>query len=583
MTIDPGIALALAVHAHKGVYALLLGSGVSRAAGIPTGYEVTTALIKRVATAAGEDPGTNPDAWYESKFGRVASYSKLIEEIASTPPERMSLLRGFFEPTTDEREQGLKLPTRAHKSIAKLVAAGYINVIITTNFDRLLEDALNAEGVNPYVVSAPDQIAGMMPLTHINTCLIVKIHGDYLDTRIKNTPDELAGYDIDSNALLDRIFSEYGLIVCGWSCDWDPALCAAVTRNTRFRFGTFWMSRGSLTATAEGVAKFRFATINKIDSADQAFGDLEARVSALSEERIADPVSPQIALALTKRFMSEDKHFIQLEDLVVRELNSVRDQCAPNFFPMSEVPTHSSFVGRVGRMETVCAKIIPMVAALAYWGSNRNDALIARCVSSLARQESFSGAIYDYWDRLRLYPANLTCYAACVSACIRQRFGLLKLLLVDSTIRQPLEEAKPLIQCIAPGRALHYEAAQWLDPVPNGGNRKTPGSDWICKQLQPMLGNVFGADVDFEDAFDKFEMLLMLISSDICGWAPIGRFSWRNARSAGGSTYQNLITEVRGLSEAHLVLASGLFGGKLDRFNAAVEKMTEGVSRAAWG
>jgi hypothetical protein len=35
--VDPYTSLAFSVYGNKGVYALLLGSGVSRAAGVPTG------------------------------------------------------------------------------------------------------------------------------------------------------------------------------------------------------------------------------------------------------------------------------------------------------------------------------------------------------------------------------------------------------------------------------------------------------------------------------------------------------------------------------------------------------------------
>jgi hypothetical protein len=37
--VDPMLSLAFSVHSNKGVFALLLGSGVSRASGIPTGWE----------------------------------------------------------------------------------------------------------------------------------------------------------------------------------------------------------------------------------------------------------------------------------------------------------------------------------------------------------------------------------------------------------------------------------------------------------------------------------------------------------------------------------------------------------------
>ena len=43
--IDPVHALAFSIQSNRGVYALLLGSGVSRASGIPTGWDVTLDLI----------------------------------------------------------------------------------------------------------------------------------------------------------------------------------------------------------------------------------------------------------------------------------------------------------------------------------------------------------------------------------------------------------------------------------------------------------------------------------------------------------------------------------------------------------
>ena len=44
-------------------------------------------------------------------------------------------------------------PTKAHKSIAKLAKDGYIRVILTTNFDRLLEMAFESEDINPQIIS----------------------------------------------------------------------------------------------------------------------------------------------------------------------------------------------------------------------------------------------------------------------------------------------------------------------------------------------------------------------------------------------------------------------------------------------
>ena len=46
------LPLAFSVRSGPGVYAVLLGSGISRAADIPTGWEVTLDLIAKLAAAS---------------------------------------------------------------------------------------------------------------------------------------------------------------------------------------------------------------------------------------------------------------------------------------------------------------------------------------------------------------------------------------------------------------------------------------------------------------------------------------------------------------------------------------------------
>jgi hypothetical protein len=52
----------------------------------------------------------------------------------------------------------------------------------------------------------------MMPL-HLVRATVVKLHGDYLDTRLKNTHEELAEYEFSMNKLLDRILDTFGLLI----------------------------------------------------------------------------------------------------------------------------------------------------------------------------------------------------------------------------------------------------------------------------------------------------------------------------------------------------------------------------------
>jgi NAD-dependent SIR2 family protein deacetylase len=86
-------------------------------------------------------------AWYKATFGSEPKYSELLDELASTPDERRSVLHSYIEPSADDIAAGRKIPTRAHQAIARMVAAGRVRVIITTNFDRLTENALRARAL----------------------------------------------------------------------------------------------------------------------------------------------------------------------------------------------------------------------------------------------------------------------------------------------------------------------------------------------------------------------------------------------------------------------------------------------------
>jgi hypothetical protein len=143
---DQTLPLAFSLHSGPGTYALLLGSGISRAAEIPTGWDVTKDLIGKLSAAVGTAQETLPDPtiWYRERYGEEPDYSRVIDRLTGSPEDRRQLLEAYFEPSAEDREEGRKLPTEAHRAVAELAARGYVRVILTTNFDKLTERALEA-------------------------------------------------------------------------------------------------------------------------------------------------------------------------------------------------------------------------------------------------------------------------------------------------------------------------------------------------------------------------------------------------------------------------------------------------------
>ena len=302
--IEPTHSLAFSIQANPGVYALLLGSGVSRAAKIPTGWEITLDLVRKLAVVRQEVCEPNPVDWYRDKFGKDPDYSELLDALAKTPAERQQLLRPYLEIASGVPDAEDKHPTTAHRAIASLVVRGFIRVIVTTNFDRLIETALRDDGVEPTVLSTPEQVAGALPLIHTKCC-VLKVHGDYLDTGIRNTQAELDQFSPEFNGLLDRILDEFGLIVCGWSAEWDGALRNALMRAQSRRFTMYWTAHGDLSDVANKLTEHRRAEIIQIESADSFFQEIQKNVESIDEFSRPHPLSTEAAVASLKRYIAE--------------------------------------------------------------------------------------------------------------------------------------------------------------------------------------------------------------------------------------------------------------------------------------
>jgi hypothetical protein len=447
--IEPINSLAFSIQANRGVYAVLLGSGVSRSAKIPTGWEVTLDLVQKLAALSGEKCNPSPEEWYLAKFDQKPDYSKLLATIAKTPAERQQLLRNYWEPTEKEREEGAKLPTMAHRAIALLVDQGFVKVIITTNFDRLMETALVDVGITPTVLSTPDQVHGTLPLIHTRCC-VFKIHGDYLDTRIHNTPEELLTYPTEFNTLLDRIFDEFGLVICGWSADWDEALRQALFRAPSRRFTTYWAVRGEPSATAQQVIDHRGAQVIAIGDADSFFQSVQQQVQSLEEFSRPHPLSIEAAVASIKRYLSESRFRIQLADLVINEVDKVVDSTRDRKFSVGDPkPDTAAATSRVKAYEAICSTLLAMAAVGGQWAEEQHYSVWQRALERLCLVESPNGQVYDLWQGLKRYPATLLLYTLGIGALEADRLNFIGKIF-STSIHREYKEDSTLVKLLPP-------------------------------------------------------------------------------------------------------------------------------------
>ena len=575
--IDPGHSLAFSIQANPGVYAVLVGSGVSRAAQIPTGWEVTLDLIRKLANLHEETCDPDPELWYRKKFESDADYSNLLDEFVKTPAERQQLLRGYWEPNDQEREEGEKQPTEAHRAIAALAARGFLKVILATNFDRLVETALTDEGVVPTILSTPDQIQGALPLIHTQCC-VFKVHGDYLDARIRNTPAELDQYPPEFDQLLDRIFDEFGLIVCGWSAEWNGALRKAIYRAHSRRFTTYWASRGKPGDEAQRLIDHRKAQMISIESADAFFQAVQQHVEAIEEFSRPHPLSTEAAVAALKHYIPDPRYRIQLSDLVTKTVDSVVEVTSGEAFSVQggPKPTSESVTARVRSYEVACSTLLSMAMVGGFWAEEEHYPVWQRALERLGSTTSIGGTVYTMWRDLRQYPATLLLYALGIGAVETDRLQFLRHLLA-SMLRREHEDV--LAAQTLPPFCLFEHGGQDMKILEGMDRSHVPLNDWIHKVLRPSAERTIPDNDRYTLVFDKLEILMALSLAHHNGVlassqyiAIPGAFCYRH------NNRNRIILEI----EESPFVRCGIFGDTAEACKQGLAALKTFVSRLGW-
>src|SRR5690606_12698214 len=128
-------------------------------------------------------------------------------------------------------------------------------------------------------------------------------------------------YPPQYDSLLDRIFDEYGLIVCGWSGAWDHALRAAFLRAPNRRYQIYWAARGKPNDGAQELINHRRARLIEIVDADSFFPALAQRVQTLEQSHRRNPIGVELLVSSAKRYLGRVEHRIQLDELFAEEVD----------------------------------------------------------------------------------------------------------------------------------------------------------------------------------------------------------------------------------------------------------------------
>jgi len=483
-------------------------------AGIKTGWGVVEDLVRRAAVAddpdsgtAGADAAKDPQAWWDAHETGSLGYSALLASLGPTPAARQALLSGYFDADPDDTDD--KRPGAAHRAVAELVRRGSIGVIITTNFDRLTERALEEAGITPQVIHRPEEYASAAPLQH-RAVTVIKVHGDYLDYESLNTDEELSTYPEEQAGFLDRVFDEYGLIICGWSADWDRALVRAISGTRSRRYPMFWSQYGTAGPEARSLAARHSAAVISGATADEFFPDLVRRLDAL--DKLAEiPPTREMAVAQLKRSLADPVRRIELHDLVTQATDLVISRATPDNYPLHGEVFEQNARGYRRDADT----LLHLLAAGAFHDDGTHDSLWVRTVQRLARLRQTLPSHNGDLEKLRHYPALLAVWTMGVAAVAAGREEFVGTILTKPVFKSPFrQETEEAALFLNPWDVLPKSSLDRFCVANPHQKWLYPASNYLRQETTEVLRSIEPDPAAVDAACDRFEFLASLFAYD---------------------------------------------------------------------
>lgn len=205
---------------HPRKFCFVLGAGASKSSGIKSGQEFVDIWEKQIIERNEESYLVWKNELNITDENKYEFYSQYYEKRFATAHDGYNYLEKLMEHAK---------PNIGYIMLSYILVHTNHNVVITTNFDHLIEDAVSYyEHIIPLVIgheSLAHYIAGQ-----VNRPTIIKIHRDLL-LDPKNRTAELDKLHDSWKQALDIIFSEYYPIFIGYAGN-DHSLMDFITENS---------------------------------------------------------------------------------------------------------------------------------------------------------------------------------------------------------------------------------------------------------------------------------------------------------------------------------------------------------------
>jgi hypothetical protein len=334
-------------------FVLMIGAGASFTSGMPPTDALKQALLDRFGPhAAGSGLAERWDAFWENM----------------PPGNRELTLQTYFS--------GLK-PSPGYLCLAEMLKQGFFDVVITMNFDNMLESALDAVGVGSPEKGVPvrsdwsDEAVCRAMKASTPRIKILKLHGSAKSAgTFLFTGAEMVCYPECIEELVKDLTSR-DVLICGYGFEDMCMLRAFSTKGESI----FCVNPAGASAKLKALMACRHSELNVIDGNDARFDDFFESLATAVREGTVVPKPPAVnPFRFLEGYGPGDSDWFVLRRRQARDLVR-RLECAP--------PRALHLIGkrRVGKTSFVRAGLIPALEAK----GERFQPIYVRCIAGAAK------------------------------------------------------------------------------------------------------------------------------------------------------------------------------------------------------
>lgn len=328
----------------------------------------------------------------------------------------------------------------------------------------------------------------------------------------------------------------------------------------------------------DGDGDFIF-TVPAIDEGDGK-RDLDEIVSFpyVDEARVANTLGDKVSYL--KDLLSAQRSQIKLHDFIAAEVKGFLLATGEDSFAVSGGFSDQGLLDRISSYEQHAKDLGAIIAVLSYWGSGDELNVLRKIISRSSDRlvEAQGGVVV--WLNLRWYPLLLLLYYAGIAAVESKNYHALAVILYSKLGGQAHGGDESYFAIKLSDGILELTRGDVFKRIPGHERNYTPESEYLFKNVQPLVESLFFIGKGYESVFDEFEVLYALVVADLRSqaghgtWGPIGRFGWKHSRQAH-SPFTKILNEAGAHKENWPPIKAGMFGGSFERF----EQVAAGFKR----